>query len=60
MTAKKTSLILGVRMDDETLTAAQWLAKDTKRTRNGAINWAISEIARQRGYQPEVTKKKRR
>jgi len=59
MTAKKNSQLTSIRMNNEELTTLLWLAKDTKRTRNNAVNWAISEIAKQRGYQPEVTKKKR-
>jgi hypothetical protein len=58
MKVKKSSLSTSFRMNEEELATAEWLAKDTKRTRNNAINWAVAEKAKERGYIPKVTKKK--
>lgn len=59
MKVKQSTQNTSIRMTDEELATAEWLAKDTKRTRNNAINWAVAEKAKELGYLPKVTKNKK-
>jgi hypothetical protein len=59
MSATKVSILFSLRVTPEELAAAQWLAKQTKRTRNNAIIWAVCEKASELGYAPKVTPKKK-
>jgi hypothetical protein len=57
MKAKKSTHTRSIRMNEEELAVAEWLAKQTKRTMNNAVNWAVGEVAVKLGYKPKANKK---
>lgn len=54
------SKLVPIKFNPQELAAAEWLKNKTKRTRAGAIKWAVSEIAEQMGYEAEKEAKKKR
>ena len=48
--ANMESKLVPIKFNPQELAAAEWLKKKTKRTRAGAVKWAVSEIAEQMGY----------
>lgn len=57
MKANKTdSKLVPIKFNAEDLAAAEWLKAKTKRSRAGAIKWAVSETAERLGYIPKGKK----
>jgi len=45
-----------IRMNKEQMAAAEYLARETKRTRSNAVNWAVGEKAVELGFKPPKKK----
>lgn len=54
------SKLVPIKFNPQELAAAEWLKKKTKRTRAGAVKWAVSEIAEQMGYVAEKETKQKK
>lgn len=53
------SKIVPIKFNAEDLATVDWLKMKTKRTRAGAVKWAVAEKAEELGYIAPKPKKKR-
>jgi len=51
--AQKTTNPVGTRWNQKEYLCLEWLAKETSRTRSGAIKWAVEKVAKDMGYNPK-------
>lgn len=52
-----TNRLVPIKFNEEELAAADWLKIKTRRTRSGAVKWAVAEKAEELGYVPTKTSK---
>ncbi len=55
---KQVSKSVPIKFNGDELAAADWLKAKTKRTRSGAVKWAVLEKAEELGYVAPKMKKK--